>query len=750
MTTLPTTTAAVRVPRAAAPSVLSIPQPGALAPAGAAGQQGGMTANDILRVLRANIWLIIAFLILGGIAGVAAYWVLNKYYPRFTAVGFVRVDPPRMIDPTGSAQQEETIEVGQIGVLAKTQAQLLSNPVLFKTVLGQVNLEIQQTKWINQFKRANGTLDDGKAREDLEDHFGVAPVADSQLIRVSFTCNDPRDARIVVQDIVNQHLIDQDRSRRDRTASRTEQLNNMKRRLEFAINQRQVEIRELNKRLADSGMAVTNRMSPREAELYELTRSLIELKTDHEQAKQQYEQVVGQLNQGIDPPTVEAYVNQDQQIFSLRSMLAAVEIELKSMPSQGNLNRRLDDLEARRAATEQQLADRLAEVKITARAAIRSSAEQMFAYTQAQLEGVNDRMASLRSELGDLNFTIFEAMSKQDDLTADKERLKQVQNNLDMLSIATTREQTGVNWASPVDEPDMPSFPKLSVVLPVALMASLGLALAIAFIREALDTTIRSPRDIQKVGQLSLLGMIPHEDDDPQVSGVPLPMVIFQAPTSILAEQFRQVRTRLQHAASLDTTRSILITSPGPGDGKTTVACNLAAGLALNGRRILLVDVNFRRPALHKTFALANEAGLSTVMADLGNFENAVKQTQVPNLDVLPCGPKPENTTELLESQRFTEFVERALEQYDHVLFDSGPLLLVSDTVALAPRVDGVISVVKAATNTRGLLSRLRDNLRQIKAEHLGVVLNGVRAQGGGYYGRSIKDYYAYQNGHAK
>jgi Mrp family chromosome partitioning ATPase len=83
-------------------------------------------------------------------------------------------------------------------------------------------------------------------------------------------------------------------------------------------------------------------------------------------------------------------------------------------------------------------------------------------------------------------------------------------------------------------------------------------------------------------------------------------------------------------------------------------------------------------------------------------------------------------------------------------MFDSGPLLLVSDTVALAPRVDGVISVVKAATNTRGLLGRLRDQLRQIKAEHIGVVLNGVRAQGGGYYGRNIRDYYEYQNGHEK
>src|SRR5207249_10518362 len=112
-----------------------------------------------------------------------------------------------------------------------------------------------------------------------------------------------------------------------------------------------------------------------------------------------------------------------------------------------------------------------------------------------------------------------------------------------------------------------------------------------------------------------LLAVIPHESDDPQAEGAPLPLVISHAPHSMLAEQYRQVRTRLQHAASLDSTRSILVTSPGPGDGKSTVACNLAAGLALNGRKILLVDANFRRPQLHKIFNVGNELGFSSALA---------------------------------------------------------------------------------------------------------------------------------------
>ncbi|MGC4031313.1 MAG: CpsD/CapB family tyrosine-protein kinase [Tepidisphaeraceae bacterium] len=133
------------------------------------------------------------------------------------------------------------------------------------------------------------------------------------------------------------------------------------------------------------------------------------------------------------------------------------------------------------------------------------------------------------------------------------------------------------------------------------------------------------------------------------------------------------------------------------------------------------------------------------MLESVGNLEGAVKKSPVANLEILTTGPRPANQTELLESPLFTDFIERALEEYDHVIFDGGPLLVVSEAVALAPRVDGVIVVVRAKQNTRGMLSRVSDTLKQIKAEKLGVVLNGVQTWGGGYYARTIKTYYDYQ-----
>jgi len=381
---------------------------------------------------------------------------------------------------------------------------------------------------------------------------------------------------------------------------------------------------------------------------------------------------------------------------------------------------------------------------------LKEESESRAVSLKSTVQSLSDRIDKMKDTLGDLDYKRVQYLSKYDEAKAVQENLQAVKNQLETITLTKTQQAlAGVDWARHPEKPDMPSFPKLPITLGVALAVGLVLSLGLAFVRELLDTSVRSPRDIARVGQLNLLGMIPHEDDDPQAAGVPLSMAMFQAPHSIIAEQFRQVRTRLQHAAALDTTRSILVTSPSPSDGKSTVAVNLAAGLALNGRKILLVDANFRRPELHKLFKIENTIGFGQVLDSLDTFETAVRKTQVPNLDVLVAGNKPGNVTELLESQLLIDFIDKALEEYDHVIFDSGPLLFISETVALAPRVDGVVTVVRASTNSRGLLQRMRDTLRQLKAEHLGVVLNAVRSQGGGYYGRNIKTYYEYQNGHA-
>jgi succinoglycan biosynthesis transport protein ExoP len=470
--------------------------------------------------------------------------------------------------------------------------------------------------------------------------------------------------------------------------------------------------------------------------------------TEIEGYKSRRDSLARDLEEGRVPPDIEQRIRDTGTYTQFRNQVISLNIELKRLEQfEGRESAAVVETQRMKDAWQAEVDEEHEELKSTLTDGMTAALENEIKASTANLQRIDTYILQTGTELGTLNQSMGEYRVLQKKEANLRDKLDRLQDQLsEMRQFSLNSPWTAAKWSALPVTPDRPSFPKLPLTMAVSLVLGLVLSLGIAFLREMTDTTVRNDRDIAKVGQLNLLGMIQHEADDPQSAGARLPLAIFDAPQSVVAEQFRQMRTKLLHTAALDTTRSILVTSPSPGDGKSTVACNIATGLALNGRRILLVDANFRKPSLHAIFGLDNAVGFSDLLNDISLFDTAVAETEVPNLSVLVSGERPSNPTELLESQLFIDFVERALEEYDHVIFDTGPLLVVADTAAMAPRVDGVITVVRARGNSRGLLMRMRDELRKIKAEHLGVVLNAVRSQGGGYYGNNIKTYYAYQN----
>jgi capsular exopolysaccharide synthesis family protein len=741
MTTLPQTTT-IRLPRPAGQNSLAIgPQP----PTIAYGQTTAshLTGNDVWRVIRSNLWLIVTLVVVGGVAGYFLNRYLAKYHSRYTATGYIQISSVIYNNDLLGRGAQPMVDNGNLAVDQKTQAQLLRQEALISRVVQNPESDLRQTEWFKQF---NGDV--RRMKEDLTENYAVSALPESRLLAISMSYSRPRDCKTIIETIVNQHLEDQRKISQDRNLDRSVQLNNLKQKYQFRLRDLQTELREKVVHLSIDGMGTAGRLGTKDLELEDLLRRKFDLVRDAESAKSALDNTMQQIRQGIDPPQVKMQMERDNDVVMLTQQLMSYDLELgrlgdlgpdhkivKSIKkSQSDVQRKLDDIKNQRMA---QGTSNLLE-----------GLQQTVSSNEQEVKDLEERIASVKQELGEMTYSMNQYLTSKDEEATTRELLKQVSAGLDAISQVNEKTEalSGLQWAGRPETPDSPSFPKLPVTMGLAIALGLGLGVGIAFLRELMDTSVRSPRDIARVGQLNLLGIIPHEGDDPQAEGAPLPLVISHAPHSMLAESFRQVRTRLQHAASLDSTRSILVTSPGPGDGKSTIACNIAAGLALNGRKILLVDANFRRPELHKIFSVGNETGFSTVLNSIGNFESSLVQTQVPNLDLLPSGPRPANAAELLESQLLIDFIERALEEYDHVIFDSGPMLFVSETTALAPRVDGVVTVVKARKNSRGLLQRMRDALRQVKAEHLGVILNGVRAQAGGYYNRNMKTYYAYQD----
>ncbi|MBT2600534.1 MULTISPECIES: CpsD/CapB family tyrosine-protein kinase [unclassified Oceanobacillus] len=205
-------------------------------------------------------------------------------------------------------------------------------------------------------------------------------------------------------------------------------------------------------------------------------------------------------------------------------------------------------------------------------------------------------------------------------------------------------------------------------------------------------------------------------------------------PRSPISEQYRTIRTNLQFASVDHEIRSILLTSAGPSEGKSMTTANLAIVYAQQGKRVLLVDADLRKPTIHYTFRLDNLRGLSNILVGETSMQDAVESSDVENLDLISCGPIPPNPSELLGSKRMQFFIEEAKQHYDVVIFDMPPVLAVTDAQVMSNFVDGAILVVRSKRTENEAANKALEALESVNANVLGVVLNDRDKKDANYY----------------
>lgn len=224
-------------------------------------------------------------------------------------------------------------------------------------------------------------------------------------------------------------------------------------------------------------------------------------------------------------------------------------------------------------------------------------------------------------------------------------------------------------------------------------------------------------------------------------------------PISPVSESFRRLRTGIQFAQLDVPIKTFLITSPAPSEGKTTIAANLAVVFAQTDNRVLLVDTDLRRPKMHTLFGLKKSPGITDYLFGKVKLEDVIHRDVLENLDVLCCGTSPPNPAEILGSKKMKEFIEQTKVLYDYILFDSPPLLAVTDAAVLATVVDGAVLVVSAGMSNIPSLDRAIEQITNVSGRMLGVLLNNfdlVKAYGGYYrsyrYGYYAKEYRHYHS----
>ena len=357
-------------------------------------------------------------------------------------------------------------------------------------------------------------------------------------------------------------------------------------------------------------------------------------------------------------------------------------------------------------------------------------------------------LAAVQSEVGDIAGRLEHAKKEALELNLleiEYNRLRRTKENTEklyslLLERSTESDLTRrlrVNNVSIVDEPMVPTSPvrpNTSMNLLIGGVLGLGLGAGAALGRSLLDRTVRSPEDVEALGA-PFLGLIP-EFDPGKVNtrsgrrrALKHPeLVVHEEPLSGVAEASRSIRTNLAFMSPDKPFRTMLVTSAGPAEGKTTVGCCIATAIAQTGKRVLLIDCDLRRPRVHRIFrgrGTGANPGLTTALLE-GFNEASVIETDVPNLSVIPAGPIPPNPSELLHSERFRAFLAKMSEEYDQVILDSPPVVAVTDAVILSTMVDATVLVIRSFKTTKDLARHGVRLLRDVNANLAGAVLNAV------------------------
>jgi len=351
-----------------------------------------------------------------------------------------------------------------------------------------------------------------------------------------------------------------------------------------------------------------------------------------------------------------------------------------------------------------------------------------------------DNLLKLKDKLVQYNILRKEVESINQLYNAMLQRSKEV-------GVSEKIETSGIRILDKAYPPSKPFKPDMKKDFLFALVFSLFFGCGLAYFAESWDSTMRSAEDISSYLDLPFLGYIPPCDKEAK-NDTEKSMVVIHQKDSLSAESFRALRTSILFSYPEDKPlKSIIITSALPQEGKSFISTNLAIAFAKLNEKVLLIDLDMRKPKLNKIFNFELKPGMSTILTGNIDFDKALRPTLIPNLTVITSGIIPPNPSELLHSNKLVSFIEKAESAFDRVIIDAPPILVGPDSSLIANRVDGVILVIKGASTRLPELALAKKKLIEAKASIIGAVINNLSS---GSQDRYYYYHYSYTEGEAK
>jgi len=692
-------------------------------------QEAGLSGRDVLKILRKRKWLILFSLVIFVSLAIMGTMLWLKFWPLYTSAAWLEIRPP---ETTAIRPGNRMVPTTWIDSLAAKYVNLVQT----EGVLGSAAAtdRVRNTTWFQ--KNPDNVI------ERLSEEITVAPQSGSALILIAMTGNNPKELPEIVnalaeavqtrsEELANQGTQDQIRQLTSERANLEEQRDRLR--------------AEKTKLLRDADVPdMLERTNVLTMKLHSLAPQVTAMELEYAQSETSLELIRKQMQSGqIEAlPQVIQALDYDLTLRHMRTQMLTQRARRESLLKKfGPSHRSVNDFESYVKSLELQ-------VELRKKELVNAQVNSLIANAESRKAIVLGRLTKLREQYRFVDLSVrqlratysqYTQMDAKDNaLTRDIGRIDE--RLVDLRILLKGRAPLAIMQTAAT--PRKPSHPSWRIMVPLGVVLGLLVGLGLAFMLELVDTSIKGPADITRRVDLPLLGMVPHQNDIEE-NIKDLRLAFSTHPNSLISEAFRQIRTCLQFSGPASQRRTLLITSALPEDGRTTVALNLAASAARNGRKVLVVDANFRQPMIRTLFTAAPEGGLSTALVGQANWRDMLLEIE-PNFTVMASGPLPPNPGELLGSEQMSAIISEMVSDYDQIIFDAAPCLLVTDATALSALVDGVLLVVRAGSNTYGIVQRARDMLHRIGGHVVGVVLNAVKTVAGGYLRKNYEAFYDY------
>ncbi|QHI70293.1 GumC family protein [Tichowtungia aerotolerans] len=663
---------------------------------------------DYWRVIRSRKEIVLAVLFLVVITGTVYTFTLPKIYAAEARIEVnndnVNLDPFSYSPMDGSRYDPYFL---------RTQYEIIkSKPILYE-VINRLNL---QEAW----GKDGQNVPKEKAYKILFSSLDVAQSRDTSLIALRARRQDPREAMRIANTLADVY---RDQRLDLKYKEMTRSIDALRRELENQqekVDTAEQQVEELREKLGitvlsegvDGGSASIEKLR-----LQQLEGDRVSARVDMLVQKARYEQLEAMSNDDL--LTASAYLASDPFVESMRTEIKNLDVQLSSLLENYGVNH--PEVKQAKAARDE-LMGKLAQ----ALDGIKKGVKAQYVISKSKFDALEEELRGAQSEDRQSQREKLLPFNKaQRELDLQRSLLDALKARLAQEGITLKVPRTPVEIVDAAEESNRPVSPNLFLNMLLSIFVGLGAGVGLAYFIEYLDTSIKTADDVERWVDLPVLGLIPQK----------VRPLIEEGPDSDHAEGYRVLRTNMSFTdAGGPTKGAFAVLSGGAGEGKSTTAFNLAYVCAQQGEKVLLVDADLRRPVQHTILGVSNRFGLTNVLLRDVPVEETIKTTSVPNLHFLPSGRLPRTSLGVLDPKRIGELVSSLKSKYDVVIFDTPPLVGISDSAVIAKEVDGIIMVVQYRKYPRDMIIRAKQMLDTLGVEQVGVVLNNINIMRDDYY----------------